>query len=331
MSRRGVMIGILLLAVVAVGGAWYHFDHKPRGEHWPGYADADYVKIAPTQLGRLVSLDVSRGDHVTAGATLFAQDDIDDRASRDQAKAAFAEAVEKLADLKSPGRTPEVTQAQADVVDMQAAYDRLAGDLARNEITVVSGATTRQALDQLRFDTRSADAKLNEARARLALVMDSSGRQHAIAAQMAAVTAADAALASAQWRLDQRHVIAPAAGIIADTYARPGETIAAGGPVVSLLPPENILVRFYVPEATLARIHPGQHVAIGCDSCPRGMQATITFVATAPEYTPPVIFSESARTSLVYLIEAHPDPAIPPLLKPGQPVDVVPLTADAPR
>lgn len=323
MNLRSLAVGVLLLAAAA-GGAWFYFGQKPRQESWLGYADADFVKIAPTQTGRLVSLDVGRGDEVAAGATLFTQDDVDDRASRDQAKAALDEAAEKLADLRAPARGPEVMQAQAEVTDMQAAFERVSRDLTRNEATAVSGATTRQTLDQLRADTRSADAKLRSAQARLALAIDPSGRQHAIAAQVAAVAAAEATLASAQWRLDQRLVTAPAAGLVADTYARPGETIAAGGPVVSLLPPGNILVRFYVTEPALARVHPGQQIRIACDSCRPGMRATISFVATAPEYTPPVIYSEGARGSLVYLVEAHPDPATRPLLKPGQPLDVFP-------
>ena len=141
------------------------------------------------------------------------------------------------------------------------------------------------------------------------------------------MTAAEAQLDSAEWTLDQRQATAPAAGRIADTYARPGETIAAGTPVVSLLPPENIFFRFYVPETVLAMIHQGQKVGIACDSCPKGLQASVSFIATAPEYTPPVIYSEGTRGSLVYMIEARPDARDAVLIKPGQPVDVSPPEA----
>jgi HlyD family secretion protein len=321
----------LLIALAVVGGcsagAWFIFGRSPAPERWLGYADADYVKVAPTQQGRLVSLSVERGDTVEAGAPLFAQDDADDRAARDQAAAELTQASEKLADLQAAGRTAEIQQARADVDDMQAAYDRVARDLMRNEAIVGSGAATRQTVDQLQADARSAQARLNSARAKLSLIADANGRAHAIAAQEAAVAATRAALASAQWRLDQRSVAAPAAGLIADTYARPGETIAAGAPVVSLLPPGNILVRFFVPETALARLHPGDRVGLACDSCERDLQAQISFVATSPEYTPPVIYSQGARGSLVYLIEARPAPDRRPLLKPGQPLDVTPAPA----
>jgi HlyD family secretion protein len=321
--RRVVTI-LLAVALLAGGAAWYIQLRRPVPERWLGYADADYVRVAPTQLGRLVSLGVARGDLVTIGAPLFQQDDIDDRAARDQAAATLAEAQEKLADLQAPGRADEITEAQADVNDTSAAYERAARDLARGEQLVVTGATSRQTVDQMRADARSAEAKLRAAQARLALARDTNGRAHAITAQTAAVAAARAALESAQWRLDQRHVTAPASGRVADTFARPGETIAAGTPVVSILPPDNIFVRFYVPEAALARIHADDQVGIICDSCPRDLRGRISFIATQPEYTPPVIYSEGTRGSLVYLIEARPDAAPGATLKPGQPLDVIP-------
>jgi len=136
------------------------------------------------------------------------------------------------------------------------------------------------------------------------------------------VEQARAGLAQAQWRVDQRHVSAPVAGLVSDTYARPGETINAGVPVVSLLPPQNILVRFFVPETELATLHTGDRLTIGCDACGPDLTATVSFIAPQPEYTPPVIYSETNREKLVYLIEAHPPPDQAAHLKPGQPVDV---------
>ncbi len=321
---------LLLLAAVVAGGIWYRLREPADSLHWLGYAEADYVKVAPTQQGRLVALSVARGDRVAAGAPLFAQDPTNDRAQRDQAAADLAQGREKLADLQAEGRPPEIAQARADLADAEASYDRIARDLARNEAMLGSGGVSRQTVDQNRADTRSAQARVEAARAKLALEQDPTGRQHAIAAQQAAVESAQAALAAAQWRLDQRTVTAPAGGIIADTYALPGETVAAGAPVVSLLPPGNIRVRFFVGEPDLARLRIGQTVSVACDSCPVRLTARISFVAPQPEYTPPVIYSEESRGTLVYLVEAIPDPDSRPLLKPGQPVDIRPLPAAAP-
>ena len=147
------------------------------------------------------------------------------------------------------------------------------------------------------------------------------GRQDELAAAEAAVAAAKAALAMAQWRLAERKAFAPAAGMITDTLYRPGEHVAAGAPVVELLPPDNVKLRFFVPEPLLGTLQIGQPIRFTCDGCPPDLGGRISFVAPEAEYTPPVIYSRESREKLVFLVEAEPDPAAPPL-HPGQPVDV---------
>jgi HlyD family secretion protein len=156
------------------------------------------------------------------------------------------------------------------------------------------------------------------------------GREGEIKAQQAMVEAARSAIGMAQWRLDQRQVLSPVSGVVADVLARPGETLEAGAPVVSLLPPENIFIRFFVPEPMLAKVHRGDDVTVVCDNCPADLKATISFIAPQAEYTPPVIYSESSRSKLVYLVEARPRLGQARLFNPGQPVMVRPLVKDAP-
>ena len=82
-------------------------------------------------------------------------------------------------------------------------------------------------------------------------------RADEIRAAEADATAAREVLAQSEWRLAQRAVAAPAAGLVHDTYYDAGDFVPAGSPVVSLLPPGNVKVRFYVPEPMLARIGAG--------------------------------------------------------------------------
>jgi HlyD family secretion protein len=86
-----------------------------------------------------------------------------------------------------------------------------------------------------------------------------------------------------------------------------------------LLPDGAVKLRLYVPEAKIAQIHPGSRLAVQCDACAAGISAVVTYVADAPEFTPPVIYSLENRQKLVYLIEARPEGVH---LKPGQIVDV---------
>lgn len=330
MTRR-LQIALAALAAAAGLGGWWWWAHRPPPPiAWQGYADADYVKIGPTQQGLLTSVAVARGDEVAAGAVLFTQDDAEDRAALDQAVRQLAQAEEQLANLQAGGKPTELQQAQANLADAQSTVIRVQADLARGEELLTHGNATRQSVDQLRADDRSARAKVDAAQAALAQLQRPMGRDREITAQANTVAAARAAVAMAQWRLDQRKVAAPIGGRVADVLARPGETMAAGSPVVSLLPPGNILVRFFVPEADLAGVHRDDPVGLSCDTCPKDLAATISFVSPQAEYTPPLIYSESSTSKLVYLIEARPRPDQAPSLNPGQPILVHPAAKAPP-
>ncbi|MCA0249530.1 MAG: HlyD family efflux transporter periplasmic adaptor subunit [Proteobacteria bacterium] len=115
--------------------------------------------------------------------------------------------------------------------------------------------------------------------------------------------------------------VAPEDALVENTFFNVGEWVPAGSPVVSLLPDFRVKLRFFVPEEDVARARPGNEVSFTCDSCPSGLKATITYVSPRAEYTPPVIYSQSARTKLVFLVEARPTKLRVPL-QPGLPVAV---------
>lgn len=135
-----------------------------------------------------------------------------------------------------------------------------------------------------------------------------------------------ARLVEAEWQLAQRTLNAPKAGVVEDVLYRPGEWVAAGRPIVTILPPDNIKIRFFIPEPDLGRIAVGNKVTITCSGCGEGSDAEIGFIATEVEFTPPVLFSENQQQRLVYLVEAWPtEPGEPNTrLHPGQPVTVHP-------
>jgi HlyD family secretion protein len=137
------------------------------------------------------------------------------------------------------------------------------------------------------------------------------------------VEAAEAVLAQAEWRLAQKTLMAPQAGRVHDTFFVPGEWVPAGRPVVSLLPPANIKLRFYVPEPAVGGLQIGQAVTATCDGCDRPVPATVSYVSTEAEYTPPIIYSRESRAKLVFRAEARPSPEDAARLKPGQPVEIL--------
>jgi HlyD family secretion protein len=153
------------------------------------------------------------------------------------------------------------------------------------------------------------------------LLKTAAGTQKTYDDAEAALRQAKANLEWQQTRLARRSGISPAEGVVQKIYFRTGETAPPGRAVLSLLPPGNLKIRFFAPETTLAKVKYGQTVQVSCDSCPAGLTAKVTFIASSAEYTPPVIYSRDERSKLVYLIEARPTD--PDKFRVGQPVTVM--------
>jgi HlyD family secretion protein len=152
------------------------------------------------------------------------------------------------------------------------------------------------------------------------LLKSAAGTQRTYDDAEAALRQAQANLAWSETRLARRDAHSPADGTIEQVYFRVGETVSAGKPVVAMLPPKNLKMRFFAPEPTLPQIKYGESVAVSCDGCEKGLTAKISFIARSAEYTPPVIYSLDERAKLVYLIEARPEQ--PEKFRVGQPVTV---------
>jgi len=152
------------------------------------------------------------------------------------------------------------------------------------------------------------------------LLATATGTQKAMEDAEAGLRTAQARVNSARTRLTRRRALSPDVGTIQQVYFRPGETVPAGRPVVALLPPRNLKIRFFVSEQDLPRIRHGDSVAVQCDGCDSGLTAKVSFIARSAEYTPPVIYSLEERAKLVFMIEARPD--APEKFRVGQPVSV---------
>jgi HlyD family secretion protein len=187
----------------------------------------------------------------------------------------------------------------------------------------------RAPLFTLDADLQLADLAMQEAAVKNAqiaydraqqLLKTQSGTQRALDDAEAALRTSQARLNSAQTRLARRKVFSPVTGSVQQIYYRVGELVPAGKPIVALLPPSNLKVRFFINEAMLPKLKIGETVTISCDGCDPGLTAKISFIARTAEFTPPVIYSMEERSKLVFLIEARP--ARPEQLRVGQPVSV---------
>jgi len=315
MRPAGTLAAILLAALSA--GC-----ERAGPSGFQGYAEGEFVLVASPYAGTLERLAVARGQQVAAGAALFALESAAEQAAVGEAEARVGTARERLANLEAARRKPEIEALQAQVASAAAERRLAVEQLKQQERLRRAGYVSQSRLDEAQAAHDRAAARVEEAEAQLRNARAGIGREAEIGAARTELQAAQAQLAQARWRLEQKSAAAPAAALVQDTFFSQGEWVPAGAPIVSLLPPGNIKLRFFVPETAVGAIRAGQPVSVTCDGCGAPIAATVSFVSAQPEYTPPVIYSRESRAKLVFLVEAKPKPEDATRLHPGQPVDV---------
>jgi HlyD family secretion protein len=294
---------------------------QDAADYWQGYVEGDYIYVSAPGSGTLLERHVVRGGRVRRGAPLFKLDEDREIAIRDEALARVERALATLKDRQKGKRTEELDIIGAQLAQAKATLRLSRIQLQRQEALFAKKTVPRASLDEARTVVERERARVNELRAELATA-HLAARSDAIRVAEAQVEAARAALAQAEWDLAQKTRRAPEDAMVVETFFEPGEWVAAGRPVVSLLPPSNIKVRFYVPEEALGTLAIGDPLWLRCDHCPEDLRVEVSFISPEAEYTPPVIYSRETRDKLVYRIEARPDFSEPYRPHPGQPVEI---------
>lgn len=303
-------------------GLFFGCSQKPASDTIQGYVEGEFVYVASPLSGALEKLDVRRGAEVKAGDPLFELENTSEKAALDEAKRRLAQARANLEDLKKGKRPTEIDAIEAQLKQARAALTLSDKELARQEkLSRIQGANSEQDLDKARASRDQDSQKVAQLEADLKTARLGSRIDQVLAAE-ASERAQEAAVAKAQWDFSQKAQIAPRAGLIFDTLYREGEWVAAGRPVISLLPPENIKVRAFVPETRVSAIHPGSRVEVSIDGMSGQLVGKVSFVSPRAEFTPPVIYSLESRSKLVFMVEAVFSPETATKLHPGQPVDV---------
>jgi HlyD family secretion protein len=286
-----------------------------------GYVEGEFVYISAPLPGRLETLFVQRGAQTKVGDPLFELENVTEKTARDETRLRLAQIRAQVADAKKGKRPTEIESTTSQLNLARVALQFSEKELTRYERMLRANVVPVQEVDRLRSlrdQDRQRVAQL-EADLRTAKL---GSRSDQIAATEASMRALEATLTRSEWDLTQKRQTAPAAGLVFDTLYRAGEWIAAGRPVVVLLPPQNIKVRTFVSQALIAAIHQGDKVQVTVDGRKAPVSGTVTFISPQAEYTPPVIYSQESRQKLVYMVELAFDPATALQLHPGQPVDV---------
>ncbi len=309
-----VIWGDRVLSLVGLG---------PDTSGYLGYVEGETSLIAPPVAGRLIERPLDRGQRVRKGDRLFVIDPVTAKAEVARAEASLAETRARYENMLTGKRQEEQDVIRGQRREVEASLALAEVELKRQAQLIERGYTTRQAYDQ-------ADAQVRQLRSRAASlaaqerVGDLAARPDEIDAAKAMVGQSQANLDQARKKLDDLMPVAPEDALVENTFFNVGEWVPAGSPVISLLPDFRVKLRFFVPEEDVAQARTGREVGFICDSCPAGLKATIIYVSPRAEYTPPVIYSQSARTKLVFLVEARPTTRGTPL-PPGLPIVVEPL------
>ena len=310
----------LALVVALFGGGC---DRPVTTGVYQGYLEAEYIYVASPYGGALRELNVQRGENVKPGQPLFALDPEPEAPALQEATEKLHKAEAQLADARKGRRPSELEALEAQLRSARSDWQLAEQLLQRREqlSAANAGAVAAEALDESRSRVGSLRAQTTRLTADLETARLGS-REDLVQAAAAEVATARAVLARAEWGVAQKKQSSPAAGMIHDTLYRPGEWVAPGNPVVVLLPPENIKVRFFVPEAELSKMQPGRSVSVTFDGAAQPLNATINYISTRAEFTPPVIYSQQTRTKLVFMVEAKFATNFTIGLRPGQPVEV---------
>jgi len=286
-----------------------------------GYVEGEFVYVA-SPLPGVVTLQVTKGALVKKGDPLFALESDAERSSRDEAQRRLAQAQAALRDVGKGLRPTEVAALTAQLQQAKSALHLAEAEYGRQEKLFRAAVVSAQSLDAARAarDQQLQSVARIEADLKTAAL---GARSDQVAGVQANVSALEAVLARAEWELSQKSRRAPEAAAVYDTLYRTGEWVAAGKPVVALLPPAGLKVRVFVPEGRLAAIHANDPVTVTADGVKGSFSGKVSFISPRAEYTPPVIYSRESRAKLVYLVEASFPPESGFNLHPGQPVDLV--------
>ena len=316
-TRRHAAITAFAVSLLLTAGC-----AKREGAGYQGYLEGEFVYVAAPLGGQLEKLAVSRGARVESGAPLFTLEQSAELSALRETPERLRQYQARLADLRKGLRPTELAALEARLAQARAAAELSARELERATQLHRTTVLSDDGFDRVRLNHEANTKMVAEVTAQLATAQ-LGGRADVIAAAEADAAAAQAALDRAGWSVAQKSRSAPATALVYDTLFREGEFVAAGQPVVSLLPPENIKVRFFVPEGGLAALKAGAAVKVAVTGLAAPLNARISYLSPKPEYTPPVLYNRENRAKLVFMVEAvFTDAAAARDLHPGQPADV---------
>ena len=314
MARLAVIVSAAL--AVALSGCGDRQD--PSLIVASGHVEATEVRLSAKVGGTLEWFQLEEGDLVTAGQELARLDTTDTHLALDQALAERERAAAELRLLLAGFREEDIAAAAAEVARAEADLAGAQRDFERMQGLLDSGSGTTKARDDARTGMEVAQATLAANRQRLRKLQAGS-RPEEIQAARARVQAGDAGIAQLQQQIQDATVVAPAAGVITEKLAEPGELLTPGLALLVVTDLKGAWLTVYVSEPDLGRIRIGQEAVVVTDGGER-RKGRIRFIASEAEFTPKNVQTRDERIKLVYKVKIGLDNR-DGLFKPGMPAE----------
>lgn len=292
---------LLLALALAFGGC----ESADGRNGFDGYLEGDYRYIAAPFGGKILKMHVKEGQSVKNGDVIFELENVAQRQNLEIAKANLASLKAEFDDINKGARKEELDSAKAALEQAKSALWIADKNYARAKSLQAKDAVSTKEIQSAKAEFDRAKALTDQLAAQLKSAI-LPARIDRIKSLEAKIEAAQAELNLAVWRLDETRVKAAQSGLIERVFYEEGEWVSAGRAAVSLLPKGALKAKFYVPLNALSKFKAKTRVQISCSGCPN-LAATVTKIASEPEYTPPIIYSQNTQETFVYRVEAALD------------------------
>jgi membrane fusion protein (multidrug efflux system) len=274
-QKRRKALAALASVVVLAGIGWAAYEWLVASHYEStdnAYVQGNVVQITPQVGGTVQAIYADDTDFVKAGQPLVQLDPADARVALDQAEASLAQTVRQVRTLyaNNGSLAAQVNLREADIAKAQSEVQRANDDLNRRQSLVGNGAVSKEELNHAQSQLANAKSSLAAAQAGVAAAREqlasnqaqtegTSVEQHP-SVQVAAAKVREAWLASQRAGLP-----APVDGYVAKRTVQLGQRVAAGAPLMSIIPLQQLWVDANFKEGQLRKIRIGQPVKLVAD------------------------------------------------------------------
>ena len=278
--------------------------HAGKPEPLQGVVEFDEAVLGFDVPGRVLKVEVKRGQEVAAGAPLARLDDELEKLQVAMREADLRLAKAQLALIRAGTRPEELRAAQAELEASRKQEELVRRQVERQDKLTKTGAAPPAIMDDWNGQLARTEAE-RRAREERMLEMRRGARVEELAQADARVAAAASALELEKARLDRHVIYAPRAGIVLDTHVEPGEVVGAAAPVITLADTAHPYVDVFVPQQHMTRVRVGAAARVRTDATREPLGGEIEDVSRRTEFTPRYLFSEKERSNLVVRVRVR--------------------------